>query len=203
MASYDSTLLASAPAATKSQLQEGYATDLLEKPTASPSQSRPDLHNGSSSNIHRDVERQQPLPPTKAKVPWYRTTKGIIILAVAFIVIIAAAVGGGVGGSKKKKNNDDAVSQGAGSAGAGGQSGAGAPAGSSTAAAGSSTTEASQGAGGGQTPSGTPTPSDPAATPTQGGQTPPTPTNLPSIFSLNPTPPITQPVVGPTPAANT
>jgi len=181
MASYDSTLLASAPAATKSQLQEGYATDLLEKPVPSPGQSRPDLHD-QSNNAQRDIERQQALPP--AKVPWYRTKKGIIILAVALIVIIAAAVGGGVGGSKKKKNNTDAASQQAGSAGGGqGASGTSSSAGSSV--SGSSTTGApSQGAGG-QTPTATPTPTDPTATQGAGGggQTTITSIALPPIFS--------------------
>jgi hypothetical protein len=213
MASYDSTLLASAPAATKTQLQEGYTTDLLEKPTASPAHSRPDLHDGRDStsgtpNHQRDLERQQAFaaaPPTK--VPWYRTTKGLIILAVAFVVIIAAAVGGGVGGSKKKHNNSDATVQGAGGGGAS-QGGAGAPAGNSTtAASGSSTTDAPS-QGGGQVPSGTPTPT---ADPSQGGGQVPSTTGspppitfapLPSIFSNQPPNPITTPVVPPGQAAS-
>jgi hypothetical protein len=201
MASYDSTLLASAPAATKSQLQEGYTTDLLEKPTASPAHSRPDLHDGRDSttatpNHQRDVERQQAFA-APAKVPWYRTTKGLIILAVAFVVIIAAAVGGGVGGSKKKKNNNDATVQGTGGGGAS-QGGAGAPAGNSTTAAASTTGTPSQG--GGQTPSGTPTPTaDPSQTT---GSLPITFAPLPSIFSNVPPNPITTPVVPPGQAAS-
>jgi len=40
------------------------------------------------------------------KVPWHRTTKGIIILTVLALVVIGAAVGGGVGGALSGKSNN-------------------------------------------------------------------------------------------------
>ncbi|KIM37804.1 hypothetical protein M413DRAFT_256240 [Hebeloma cylindrosporum] len=93
---YDENLLASAPAATKAQLQSGYNPDLLvEKPT-SP-RSRRDVEARGSSPVEK--ADHEPMPP---KVPFYRTRKGLIIIAVvAIAVIIAAAVGGAVGGKKK------------------------------------------------------------------------------------------------------
>jgi len=97
---YDENLLASAPAATKAQLQSGYNPDLLvEKHTPPPS--RPSLTTPAPVRDGRDLESQS-IPP---KQPFYRTKKGIIIIVVAIIVIIAVVVGGAVGGSKKKNNN--------------------------------------------------------------------------------------------------
>ena len=43
---------------------------------------------------------------TDEKVPWHRTTKGIIILTVLALVVIGAAVGGGVGGALSGKSNN-------------------------------------------------------------------------------------------------
>jgi len=96
---YDANLLASAPVATKAQLQSGYNPDLLAEKTTPPP-SKPDLEaRGSSPVVQTDYERPIPIPP---KVPFYRTRNGIIAIVVVLAVIIAAAVGGGVAGSRKK-----------------------------------------------------------------------------------------------------
>jgi len=113
-AEYDENLLASAPAATKAQLQGGYTTDLLAEKATPPSSQRGhgrDVEPGRSSNGSSKPSKPTPpeAPLTPAKLPFYRTKKGIVILAVvAAVVIIAAAVGGGVGGSRKKSNNTSA-----------------------------------------------------------------------------------------------
>jgi len=104
---YDQDLLASAPAATKAQLQEGYTTDLL------------DPNHGKTSSSHLPQSEQSPpadrergsLSPAKELngrisstklVPFWRTTKGIIIIIVAIVVVLAAVIGGAVGGTRKK-----------------------------------------------------------------------------------------------------
>jgi len=96
---YDANLLASAPVATKAQLQSGYNPDLLAEKGTPPS-SRNDLEARGRSPVERvDDEHPTPIP---SKVPYYRTRKGIITIVVVLVVIIAVAVGGGIAGSKKK-----------------------------------------------------------------------------------------------------
>jgi len=99
-AEYDENLLASAPAPTKELLQGGYTTDLLEKtaPTPSRRERQRDVEAGSTQGSDKPIAAA---PLTPAKIPFYRTRKGIIIIVIAAIVIIAAVVGGAVGGSKK------------------------------------------------------------------------------------------------------
>ena len=43
------------------------------------------------------------------KVPWHKTTKGIVILAILALVIVGAAVGGGVGGALSGKSSNHNV----------------------------------------------------------------------------------------------
>ncbi|KAF8153761.1 hypothetical protein B0H34DRAFT_799719 [Crassisporium funariophilum] len=94
---YDESLLASAPVATREQLQSGYTTDLLTE-KATPPTSRRDLEAATTPMVvNREVAHTTPV-----KTPFYRTKKGIIIIVVVVLVIIAAVVGGAVGGSKKK-----------------------------------------------------------------------------------------------------
>ncbi|GLB44290.1 hypothetical protein LshimejAT787_1602200 [Lyophyllum shimeji] len=94
---YDQNLLAAAPAATKAQLQEGYTTDLLNpdhgKATPPPSTPAPDLERG--------LVNKEYLSPARAP-PFWRTRKGIIIIAVAAVVVLAAVIGGAVGGTRNK-----------------------------------------------------------------------------------------------------
>ncbi|KAG9217626.1 hypothetical protein CCMSSC00406_0010163 [Pleurotus cornucopiae] len=97
---YDQSLLAAAPKATQSQLQEGYNPDLLNESTQPPPR---DIE---SAHASKEYLGTQPTPvPTK--VPFWRTTKGIIIIAVAVVVVIGAVVGGAVGGTVGKKKSSD------------------------------------------------------------------------------------------------
>ncbi|KDR78007.1 hypothetical protein GALMADRAFT_244978 [Galerina marginata CBS 339.88] len=171
---YDESLLASAPVATKAQLQSGYNPDLLvEKHTPPPSRQG---ITPAPARDGRDLESQA-VPP---KAPFYRTKKGIIIIAVAVVVVIAVVVGGAVGGSKKKNKTLASDVQGAGT-----QSGA--PASNSTSASSSSTTAGnSQGVAG---PSPSSSSGDASATLSKLF-----PSGIPSGFSL----PITQPITQPT-----
>ncbi|KAG8720638.1 hypothetical protein FRC08_018633 [Ceratobasidium sp. 394] len=113
---YDEKLLDRAPEVTKGQRQEGYDADIL-KPTPPPPSRSPaldlneqnaDIESGTSPNEkHLAAGGYDPVdhPPK----PFWKTTKGLIILAVVALVIIAAAVGGGVGGSVGKHKNNNAV----------------------------------------------------------------------------------------------
>jgi len=99
---YDQNLLADAPAATKAQLQEGYTTDLLNpnhgKATPPLLASQADPERGLVNKEYNGHASPRPLP-------FWRTKKGLIIIAIAAVVIIAVVVGGAVGGSKHKKTN--------------------------------------------------------------------------------------------------
>ncbi|KAL1730184.1 hypothetical protein FB107DRAFT_264955 [Schizophyllum commune] len=97
---YDEGLLAEAPKATKAQLQEGYNPDILapQRPaTTSPT---------------RDIESKGASPAatpalytsTPRKLPFWRTKKGMIGLAILAIVIVGAVVGGAVGGTVGKSD---------------------------------------------------------------------------------------------------
>ncbi|KAF5378536.1 hypothetical protein D9615_007193 [Tricholomella constricta] len=102
---YDQDLLAAAPAATKAQLQEGYTTDLLNPdhgkatPPASASQADPELgHVQKESTSH---------VPTTRTLPFWRTKKGMIIIAaVASAIIVGAVIGGAVGGTAHRRKKD-------------------------------------------------------------------------------------------------
>jgi len=100
MSSYDENLLASAPKATRAQLQDGYNPDLLaEKTSSTPTIPHvdPELANHRPAAVQRED-----VPLTKT--PFYGTKKGIIIIVVVIVVIIAAVVGGAVGGTRKKNS---------------------------------------------------------------------------------------------------
>ncbi|PFH49295.1 hypothetical protein AMATHDRAFT_48847 [Amanita thiersii Skay4041] len=122
---YDESLLKSAPAATKEQLQEGYNPDLLNAPTRNKSVRQPGQPNRTSTPappipIHTDLERGNTVPSNNGSTPYltldekarfassgqpfWRTTKGIIILVVAGLVILGAVIGGAVGGTVGRHN---------------------------------------------------------------------------------------------------
>ncbi|KAJ8075784.1 hypothetical protein AAF712_004658 [Marasmius tenuissimus] len=116
---YDQSLLAAAPETTKQMRQEGYNPDILSAPKTS---------NASNTNLNRDLESgitaskerlgpnsATPIPPRR--VPFYRTTKGMVIIGIAALVVIGAIVGGAVGGTRKKKNEDGDSSDAPGSGG--------------------------------------------------------------------------------------
>ncbi|KAF8904913.1 hypothetical protein CPB85DRAFT_952558 [Mucidula mucida] len=102
---YDQALLAEAQAPTKAQLQEGYNADIL-RPNRTP------VRNDTSSSGPRSTPASKehlPIPVTQppTKQPFWRTRKGMIIIAIVALVIIGAVVGGAVGGTVGKKSNND------------------------------------------------------------------------------------------------
>ncbi|KAG9122890.1 hypothetical protein FRC07_000540, partial [Ceratobasidium sp. 392] len=108
---YDEKLLDQAPQVTKGQRQEGYDADILNPPvpTRTPpvdfNERNTDIESGSSPNEkHLAAGGYDPMI-NPAKKPFWKTTKGLIILAVVALVVIAAAVGGGVGGTVGKNKN--------------------------------------------------------------------------------------------------
>jgi len=121
---YDENLLEEAPAATRAQLQEGYNVDLLDerRPQRSRSTHVPNATPPVSSTTPRpnvpvlgSQEKFQergssPSPSSKKRLPFWRTTAGIITIVVVVIVIIGAVVGGAVGGTVGKHHSDAAVS---------------------------------------------------------------------------------------------
>ena len=76
-------------------LQEGYNADLLRTQPAPAS----DFQNGAAAKEEGFVSRQP-------HVPFWRTTKGIVIIVVAVLVILAAVIGGAVGGTAGKHKNN-------------------------------------------------------------------------------------------------
>jgi len=108
---YDENLLASAPKATKAQLQDGYNPDILvEKPT--PNNATTAVVDPEAANrVQTPVKRQESGSfINEKKRPFYTTRTGIIVIAVALLVIIVVAVVGGVVGSRK--THDDSANSG-------------------------------------------------------------------------------------------
>ncbi|KAB5593764.1 hypothetical protein CTheo_2844 [Ceratobasidium theobromae] len=115
---YDEKLLEVAPEVTRGQRQEGYDADILN-PTPPPASRTPapaqslshptDLESGGSGNDKHLVAGGYDPVGRPPKQPFWKTPKGLIIIAVVVIVIIAVAVGGGVGGaaSRNKNNSND------------------------------------------------------------------------------------------------
>ncbi|KAJ2931996.1 hypothetical protein H1R20_g5107, partial [Candolleomyces eurysporus] len=126
---YDEHLLSSAPKPDRRALQEGYDPTLLETKPEKPRSSTPRQASsptpgpGSPIDRDRDVERGVVVPgavapkpgtpaparaipivtPTKSK-PFYKTKKGLLIIAGVLIAVIVAAVVGGVVGGRKKSS---------------------------------------------------------------------------------------------------
>ncbi|KAG6831374.1 hypothetical protein H0H87_005304 [Tephrocybe sp. NHM501043] len=105
---YDQTLLATAPAATKAQLQGGYTTDLLH---SNQGNATPPPFSASQADVERGLVHKESshVAPTRA-LPFWRTRKGMIIIFVAIIVILAAVIGGAVGGTVGKNNTSNGSS---------------------------------------------------------------------------------------------
>ncbi|KZV70548.1 hypothetical protein PENSPDRAFT_651427 [Peniophora sp. CONT] len=116
---YDERLLAEAPQTTRAAKQEGYNVDLLNQPHPAgsssslqePTAAQPVNPNRNAYTPPATAASDAPQLYTTHKTPWYRTTRGILILAIAALVIIGAVVGGAVGGTvgKHKNNNNLAV----------------------------------------------------------------------------------------------
>ncbi|KAI1790822.1 hypothetical protein LXA43DRAFT_1095047 [Ganoderma leucocontextum] len=174
MSGYDERLLASAPAATRAEKQEGYNIDLLEDDRGrsgarSNSATPPPANTAALSTDHSKAEAggyagsarnaYTPASVSAAPKPWYKTRKWLIIFLIGGVVIVAAVVGGAVGGTAGHKNNNAASTPPVG-AGAGGEAGT------------SSSQPATQtgGGGGGGGPASTATESTaPASTSASGG----------------------------------
>ncbi|KAG8959590.1 hypothetical protein FRC03_007750 [Tulasnella sp. 419] len=120
---YDQALLADAPEVGKDQRQEGYNVDLLEtgRPGGSPTNTHSPIPPAQSVIGHRPYNEPKDgynagfnhtsySPPKKA--PFWRSTKGKILLALLAIAILGAIIGGAVGGTvgKNKSSNNDTKS---------------------------------------------------------------------------------------------
>jgi len=110
---YDERLLASVPAASKAERQEGYNVNLLdnEPQNSSPTTRNPPSKLGHSNGGSSKEALPRPYEPaeydSKPK-PWHRQTKWRIAMLVGAVVVIGAIVGGAVGGTVgHNKNNTD------------------------------------------------------------------------------------------------
>ncbi|KAI0752032.1 hypothetical protein C8Q74DRAFT_348762 [Fomes fomentarius] len=120
MSGYDERLLASAPAATRAEKQEGYNIDLLEDgrknnnirsttntpppvPVLSTDHSQAEAGGYTTAPVPTRNGYASVAPPT----PWYKTRKWLIIFLVGGVVIIAAVVGGAVGGTVGKSKSSE------------------------------------------------------------------------------------------------
>ncbi|KAF8748300.1 hypothetical protein RHS01_10960 [Rhizoctonia solani] len=112
---YDENLLAQAPEVTQGQRQEGYDADILNSspppPSRTPAPSQPyrdhpDVESGSSAHDKHIAASGYDQASQPAKKPFWKTPKGIIILAVLAIAIVAVVVGVAVGVTLGGKGND-------------------------------------------------------------------------------------------------
>ncbi|KAI0632750.1 hypothetical protein C8Q77DRAFT_1119551 [Trametes polyzona] len=122
MSGYDARLLASAPAATRAEKQEGYDIDLLDNPRAAPSHTPPPAVPILTANHSKAEEGGYAYAPSRPPLPWYRTRKWMFALALGTVVVLAAIIGGAVGGTvgHSSKNDKAAASASASDAGGGG-----------------------------------------------------------------------------------
>jgi hypothetical protein len=110
---YDQDLLASAPKPTKELLQGGYTTELLNpthgrNTSPHPVQSE-DAHLAPQSDPERDsLSPSKEFNDTKKPLPFWRTTKGIVIIIVVILIVLGAVIGGGVGGTRGKSKPSSA-----------------------------------------------------------------------------------------------
>ncbi|CAE6534725.1 unnamed protein product [Rhizoctonia solani] len=124
---YDENLLAQAPEVTQGQRQEGYDADILNPspPPASrtpgpsqPYRDHPDVESGSSAHDKHLAAGGYDHFGQTTKKPFWKTPKGLIIMAVIALAVIAAVVGGAVGGTVNKNkgssgnNSSDGVGAG-------------------------------------------------------------------------------------------
>ncbi|KAI0830050.1 hypothetical protein BC628DRAFT_1416389 [Trametes gibbosa] len=113
---YDERLLASAPVATRAEKQARYNIDLLdEHRSAAP---RSVSHTPPPVPVLAANHAKAEEGPNaggyayrshSAPLPWYKTRKWILIMAVGVVVVIAAVVGGAVGGTVGRNKNNSAV----------------------------------------------------------------------------------------------
>ncbi|KAK0218971.1 hypothetical protein IW262DRAFT_1483336 [Armillaria fumosa] len=108
MSGYDEALLAEAPAATRTQLQEGYNPDILRPnrtpPVRNDTDPDPESQSGPPTSKEHLPLSAESSPPLR-RILFWRTRKGIIIIVIAVIVVIGAVVGGAVGGTVGKSSS--------------------------------------------------------------------------------------------------
>ncbi|KAI0668962.1 hypothetical protein C8Q78DRAFT_1043924 [Trametes maxima] len=119
---YDERLLASAPAATRAEKQEGYDVDLLDERRAARGASTTPPPVAVLSANHAKAEAGGYAYSQPSAVPWYRTRKWVLILVLGGLVVIGAVVGGAVGGTVGH-NNKNSNNVATGDTGGGGASG--------------------------------------------------------------------------------
>jgi len=126
MSTYDATLLKDSPEVSNLARQEGYNVDLLnEKPvpnralspaTNAPIHTRKSVHPPGRTRLAEEDVPPIPMNHIEQKrVPFWRTTKGLALIAVGFVVIIGAIVGGAVGGTVAHKHSQKNATNSAGS----------------------------------------------------------------------------------------
>ncbi|KAJ1300695.1 hypothetical protein OPQ81_002342 [Rhizoctonia solani] len=113
---YDENLLAKAPEVSQGQREEGYDADILNPSpppasrTQAPSQpyrDHPDVESGSSGHDKHPAAGGYDSVTQPQKKPFWKTPKGLIILAVLAVAVIAAVVGGAVGGTVGKNKSSE------------------------------------------------------------------------------------------------
>jgi len=118
---YDERLLASVPAASRAERQEGYNVNLLdsEPQNSSPTTRKPPSNLGHANGteaVHSSKEAlPRPYEPAKydsKPKPWYRQGKWRIAMLIGAVVVIGAVVGGAVGGTVGHNKNNTNTSTG-------------------------------------------------------------------------------------------
>jgi len=122
---YDRGLLAEAPEASKAERQEGYNVNLLDRdrgdatsPHTHPPPRSVSNHDGNFIPRQGKADYSSPYQEFSGgpkTIPFWRTAKGMIIIAVLTVVVLGAAIGGGVGGGLSHGNHGNRTSSNLGS----------------------------------------------------------------------------------------
>ncbi|CAE6382744.1 hypothetical protein RSOLAG1IB_09164 [Rhizoctonia solani AG-1 IB] len=118
---YDENLLAQAPEVTQGQRQEGYDADILNPTPPLPSRTpastqpyrdHPDVESGSSAHDKHLAAGGYDHVGQPTKKPFWKTSKGVITLAILAIVVVGIVVGVPVGVVVgKNKDKGDGLAQ--------------------------------------------------------------------------------------------
>jgi len=133
MSGYDESLLKEAPEASRAERQKGYNIDLLvpdrvqspaadppRTPSAPPGPSFPPASgesevatgtNGPGAKEYGSISQEEggALRPDAEPLPFWRTTKGKLLISLVALIVIAAIVGGAVGGATSSKGGSKAA----------------------------------------------------------------------------------------------
>lgn len=140
MSAYDESLLKDTQV-TRAERQEGYNVDLLNEKPPSRAQSPPaPVHarisvQQSPINNRTNDEEFPPIPVNNIEKnrPFWRTTKGIALMAVVAVIVLGAIIGGAVGGTVSHRGKANGQFPPTGSGGGQAASDSGSPASSTTA----------------------------------------------------------------------